>query len=347
MGSKQKYDDIVRDPELLAKRAKRVGTMLGRQYIIDKITGITKYNEALYDVRCLDCGYVYHDARIPDINRKIYNKEGCKHGPEHTTYIRWKNPRIGNIYKNMLARCYDPKSNRYYIYGAKGITVCEEWRNNPNAFEDWALANGYQDNFTINRKDSSKGYSPENCEWISRSENSKFDKSNVTTFRVDGNRYNASDIDKMFNLRVGYTYTYFKKYGYDQTCEWIHDLITEQIPVPDRYSHTRIIDLDGCYCMSVTDWANFLGVVYSTVYMHCTNYDIDHMYRYLRRMILERIGYINLYGTPITIEFIAQVTGLDYNMLKQGYIDLGPAFLLNIMNHNGFIVFDPERMKFK
>lgn len=45
--------------------------------------------------------------------------------------------------------------------------VCDEWVNDFSKFRDWALKNGYEENLTIDRKDNSKGYSPDNCKWAS------------------------------------------------------------------------------------------------------------------------------------------------------------------------------------
>lgn len=61
----------------------------------------------------------------------------------------------------MKARCHTPGSRGYERYGAKGITVCDEWRNDFHAFQSWALANGYSDELTIDRRENDKGYSPD------------------------------------------------------------------------------------------------------------------------------------------------------------------------------------------
>ena len=80
--------------------------------------------------------------------------------------------RIQNIFLHMKDRCYNPNFRDYKNYGGRGITICEEWQTphswkGGRAFRKWALENGYADNLTLDRIDVNKGYSSENCRWVS------------------------------------------------------------------------------------------------------------------------------------------------------------------------------------
>lgn len=74
----------------------------------------------------------------------------------------------------MNARCENPNAQDYRWYGAKGIKVCEEWREDSDKFVLWSLQHGYRYNpelskgeqLSIDRKDPTKDYCPENCRWI-------------------------------------------------------------------------------------------------------------------------------------------------------------------------------------
>ena len=75
--------------------------------------------------------------------------------------------RLHNIWLTMRQRCEKPKCSTYYKYGAKGIKVCSEWGVFEN-FRDWSLANGYNDQLTIDRINPLGNYEPSNCRWVTQ-----------------------------------------------------------------------------------------------------------------------------------------------------------------------------------
>lgn len=78
--------------------------------------------------------------------------------------------RLYHIWYGMKARCNNPKSPSYKMYGGRGITVCDEWMGGFEPFSRWALENGYAENLSLDRIDNSKGYSPSNCRWATARE---------------------------------------------------------------------------------------------------------------------------------------------------------------------------------
>lgn len=76
----------------------------------------------------------------------------------HKLKLKW-------LYRNMVNRCHKPGTRRYERYGGRGISVCDEWKNNPTAFYVWAVAHGYDPSLSIERKDRDGNYSPENCQF--------------------------------------------------------------------------------------------------------------------------------------------------------------------------------------
>ena len=78
--------------------------------------------------------------------------------------------RLRSIYNGMRLRCYNENSINYKYYGGKGVTICDEWLLSFENFFDWAINNGYNENLTIDRTDSEKEYSPDNCKWSTKKE---------------------------------------------------------------------------------------------------------------------------------------------------------------------------------
>lgn len=80
---------------------------------------------------------------------------------------------------SMNRRCTDVKHEAYKNYGGRGITVCDEWKENVKPFYDWAVQNGYQEGLSLERVDNNAGYSPSNCRWATMEEQSHNKRNNT------------------------------------------------------------------------------------------------------------------------------------------------------------------------
>ena len=104
--------------------------------------------------------------------------------------------RLYDIYNAMIHRCYHKNCGSYKSYGKKGIFVCDEWLKNIDSFFNFAYKNGYDKTKTIDRINSSLGYYPENCRFISK---------RLNTLRAAFKRkYGYDPTDKEIELNYGW-----------------------------------------------------------------------------------------------------------------------------------------------
>lgn len=81
----------------------------------------------------------------------------------------------------MLARCHNCKSNRFYRYGGRGITVCERWNKFSNFLEDMGLKPSVK--HSIDRINNDGNYEPGNCRWATALEQ-RHNRSKVKTSKI-------------------------------------------------------------------------------------------------------------------------------------------------------------------
>ena len=113
-----------------------------------------------------DCGNKNVIVRGEDLRSSHTKTCGCSWGQRHGK----RNTKLYGVWKIMKERSNNSNCKSYKIYGAEGKKVCDEWLHDFQAFYDWAITNGYKDGLTIERKDGTKGYSPDNCTWATRTE---------------------------------------------------------------------------------------------------------------------------------------------------------------------------------
>jgi len=112
------------------------------------------------------CGCLHNDL-ISENNKivKIGNKNSLTHGLSHTILYQ--------KFLDIKKRCYSPHRKDYKYYGGKGIRICDEWLNDFGKFFCWSIENGWNSSLTIDRIDPNKNYCPDNCQFVTQSENSK------------------------------------------------------------------------------------------------------------------------------------------------------------------------------
>lgn len=133
--------------------------------------------DILKNGRAKSCGcYTRDRAKKGDI-RRVHGKHG--------TRLYW-------IWLGIHARCNTKTNPAYKNYGGRGIAVCDEWLEDFQSFYDWAMANGYEDTLTIERKNVNGNYEPSNCCWIPREEQAGNTRAN-RKITYNGETYNLSE----------------------------------------------------------------------------------------------------------------------------------------------------------
>ena len=137
--------------------------------------------------RCDYCGeeveaFLYNGMKAKSCRKcsfKLRTTHASKNSDSPYEYVRrGSKTRLYSIWSGMKSRCYNPNATSYKWYGAKGVTICDEWKNSYKAFAEWAIEHGgynpdteHEIVLTIDRIDSSKGYEPDNARFIEAPDN--------------------------------------------------------------------------------------------------------------------------------------------------------------------------------
>lgn len=181
------------------------GLTFGRLYVSSRHIENNKHGKAMFNCVC-SCGSAV-TASGTDISTGNTRSCGClkdekakarmtRHGNRyHPMWMR---------YKAMLDRCYKESNDQYRNYGARGITVCERW---VNSFDDYVNDLGFppSENHTIDRVDNNLGYSPENCRWATKKDQS-VNRRVTKIVTVGGVSMSLADWSKSLGLKKSAVY---------------------------------------------------------------------------------------------------------------------------------------------
>lgn len=130
------------------------------------------------------------------LHNEIISKMSTTHGMSKT--------RLYSVWKGMRTRCYNPNSKSYKNYGGRGILICDEWKNDFLSFYLWAFANGYNPNAkhfecTLDRIDVDGNYCPENCRWVSNTQQANNTRS-VSRYTINGVEHTMTDWCNIYSI---------------------------------------------------------------------------------------------------------------------------------------------------
>lgn len=130
-----------------------------------------------HNTSCGECEY----------GRRYAHRNSVRHNlARHPLYKTWN---------NIIQRCGKHKN---YV----NISVCDEWKSDFVNFYDWAINNGYEKGLTIDRIDSSGNYCPENCRWITQTEQTR-NTSRNRNITINGVTKCMTDWCKVYNINRG------------------------------------------------------------------------------------------------------------------------------------------------
>ena len=103
------------------------------------------------------------------------------------------------VWAAMIQRCHNANHPCYHHYGGRGISVDPAWRKDYRNFRQWAMTANYNENLQLDREHTNKNYCPDNCRFITQSENNKNTRSSKW-WVINGVVYDSlRDAEKDFN----------------------------------------------------------------------------------------------------------------------------------------------------
>jgi predicted DNA-binding ribbon-helix-helix protein len=165
--------------------------------------------------------------------------------------------KIISTYYAMVSRCCHATNVEYRLYGARGITVCDEWMANKENFVRWSYEHGVDEHLCIDRIDPDGNYCPANCRWVTVDESAR-NRRNVRRFEWRGEFLTLMQISEKTGIPVGRFFTYARNTSIERLRALILDMSYGMIGgLPD--SRKRYITVNH-ETLSISEWERRLGL---------------------------------------------------------------------------------------
>ena len=160
------------------------------------------------------CGFCGTEFKASLWNIKIGDTKSCgcykkrRVSETHKTH-GLRSTRLYSIWADIKMRTLNPERKDYKDYGGRGITICDDWKNDFMSFYNWAMSKGYSDELSIDRIDVDGNYCPENCRWTTstiQSRNRRIRKDNKSGFK--GVYFNKASKKFKANIKINYKTIY-------------------------------------------------------------------------------------------------------------------------------------------
>ena len=192
------------------KEGMKFGKLTVRELVVNGNTNQRKY---LCDCECGGTKITSED----NLRRGHCRSCGCLYkghgGSKKKNIFMGSDSKLYRTWSGIKSRCFDQNSNNYHNYGGRGITMCDEWKNDYNTFKKWALHNGYDESggrdCSIDRIDTNGNYDPYNCKWSTAKEQANNTRRN-TFVKYDGVEYTLSQLADKAGLNYS---TFMSRYS--------------------------------------------------------------------------------------------------------------------------------------
>lgn len=163
--------DVISNKKRIGRKTNEIGKIYGRLTVVSAVESIG--NHAAWNCLC-QCG---KETIVTGTHLRTGHTVSCGCFHRESIAIHGVHgSKEYNAWNSMIARCYNEKSENYKNYGARGISVCDRWRESPvNFIADMGVCDKEK---SLERIDVNGDYEPSNCKWATYTEQSRNKRNN-------------------------------------------------------------------------------------------------------------------------------------------------------------------------